>query len=289
MPAAVKTNNFMLGQATLMIAPFAQAASNIAFDLDPATHSVGLVKNVTMAEESDQVELRSGVKQTLVDSQKSGVRLTLSAEVYEYTGANLMYSLSLNQAVATPKAALLTAAPTTASGETSLNLGATATSPSSSYDAALIVVGDLVAGTTLVVRGINNTDEIWVTKVQSGSTMSDVNCKPPLPAGMTDIAAGNGAVYLVNEVPVGTTDNQDYFSVKIAGTLANEDKPLVAVYPKCKISKGFNLSFTEDNYGSMPFEISPYLLTRADIGAAGVAPMMELVGVKAYGRAFLPA
>lgn len=287
MPAAVKTNNFMLGQATLMIAPFAQAASNIAFDLSPATHSVGLVKNVTMAEESDQVELRSGVKQTLVDSQKSGVRLTISAEVYEYTGANLMYALSLNQTVATPKAALLAAAPSTGGGATTIDLDP-AVSPSSSYDAALITVGDLTAGKTLVVRGINNTDEIWVTQVQSG-TLGACVCEPPLPASMTDIAAGNGAVYLVNEVPIGTTDNQDYFSVKIAGTLANEDKPLVAVYPKCKISKGFNLSFTEDNYGSMPFEISPYLLTRADVGAAGVAPMMELVGLKAYGRAFLPA
>jgi hypothetical protein len=275
--ADVKTNNFMLSSGTLMISPFAQGALNTAFDLD-AANSVGLIKNLSTKEESSQIELRNGVRQLLADSQKSGVQVTLGAEVYEYTAQNLLYSLSLNRTATVIKASRL-GGPAAAAAAT-LNLSGTAAS--ASYQP--LAVGDLTAGTVLLIKGSGDfAGRMFITRVQTTATaLTAVSISPALPAGMS--FAINDGVYLVNQIPIGTTATQDFFSVKIVGTLANEDKPLVQIFPKVKITKGFNLDLTEDKYGSMNWEIQPYFMSTADIGADA---RLGLIGVQNLAYSFI--
>src|SRR3546814_8410534 len=59
-------------------------------------------------------------------------------------------------------------------------------------------------------------------------------------------------------------DRDDLFCVKIVGTLDSYDRPVTVVLPKVKISRGFNLQFSETEYGGMPWEMQPLLMSATE-------------------------
>jgi hypothetical protein len=71
-------------------------------------------------------------------------------------------------------------------------------------------------------------------------------------------------VFFVNMIPVGSDEVQPYYGIKIVGILPNGNEPVTIICPKAKITAGFNIGFTTDNYGNMPFEFTPYDLTKED-------------------------
>ena len=98
---------------------------------------------------------------------------------------------------------------------------------------------------------------------QAGGKVGDFTVTVAIPVGMT-FAIG-ARVWIVNEVPLNSTAEQDFFKMKVAGTLSNNERPVTLVFPKVKITKGFQINFDEGNYTSMPFEFSPYFLSAAEI------------------------
>jgi hypothetical protein len=257
---AVKNNAFLLGEATLMIAPYADATP--VFELTPELHSVGMVRNVSLAQESDNVELRKGIQQHLVDSKKSNVRTTLSAEVFEYTPQNILYSLSMSKAALPPKRAKL---------KTAVN-GATATITVTSdplpglANSGVAAVGDIPNGATILLQipGSQN-DYVLPVRVTAATVAAgaDWTVTAAIPAGMAFPVGSK--VWVVNEIPVASTDEQEFFKVKVSATLSNNERPIALVLPKVKVSRGFQLTFDESNYGNMPFEFMPYFLTQSEI------------------------
>lgn len=273
--ADVKNSAFLLGEATLMMAPYAD--STPVFDLTPTDHSVGMVRNVTLNSESDQVELRKGIQQLLVDSKKSNVRVSLTAEVFEFSAQNIYRSLSLaNTAVAVKRGKLasgLTGGESTISVESDPIPGETAT--------AITATGDIPDGATILIQvaGVGN-DMVYpvrVTAATSGTGPYTVTVA--IPAGMT-FAAGS-RVWVVNEVDVGSTEEQDFFKLKVVGTLSNNERPATIIVPKVKVAKGFQLQFDEGNYTSMPFEFSPYFLSAAEVSGR-LAEIGTTMLAKAY-------
>ena len=102
-----------------------------------------------------------------------------------------------------------------------------------------------------------------------------------IPAGMTFPIGAQ--VWILPAIVLASTTADDLFGVKITGTLSNYDRPVTAVFPKVRISKGFQLSYTETDYGSMPFEMTPFVMSSgeatgrlADIGTT--APGLVYVG-----------
>jgi hypothetical protein len=89
------------------------------------------------------------------------------------------------------------------------------------------------------------------------------------------------SVWVVTEMEAGSMDQGDLFSVKIVGTLATFNRPVVYIAPKVQITKGFNLSFSEKEYGAMPWEMRPLLLASSE--ATG---RLAEVGTKAPGRLY---
>lgn len=256
---AVKNNAFLIGEATLMIAPYGSAS---VFELTPDAHSVGMVRNVQLTQESDQVELRKGIQQHLVDSKKSNVRTSLTSEVYEYTPQNILYSLSMSQTATAPKRGKLKTAVNGAATTITVN-----SDPIPGLDSsAITAVGDIPNGATVLiqVQGSGN-DYVLPVRVTAATTVvgSDYTVTVAVPAGMS-FAAGS-RVWVVNEIPVASTAEQDFFSVKVSATMSNNERPLTLVLPKVKISKGFTLNFDEGNYGNMPFEFMPYFLAQSEI------------------------
>lgn len=256
MSADVKTNAYLLGNATLMMAPF----GTDPFTLTPADHSVGMVKNVTLSEEADSIELRHGIMQHLVDSRKSNVRTTISAEVYEFNAQNMFYSLSLNRTAVDVKRGKLKTSVAGASATIVINTdpipGDTST--------GITAVGDIPIGATVLIQRAGEEDYVIPLRVTATTTVStdDYTVTAAVPVGVS-FAAGD-KVWIVNEIPGATTAEQDFFTLKIAGTLSNNNRPVVIIIPKVKVRRGFNLTFDETSYGNMPFEFDPYFLTSGE-------------------------
>jgi hypothetical protein len=262
MTAETKTNAYLLGNATLMIAPFGTVDP---FIMDPATYSVGMVKNVTLGVSSDEVELRQGIQQYLVDAQKSNVKTTVSAEVYEFTAQNMYNALSINQTAVQPKRGKLKTAVSGATATIVVN-----SNPLPGQAATgITAVGDIPLGATILIQRASSTtgdtDYVYPVRVTAVTTVStaDYTVTVAIPAGITFSAGDN--VWVVNEVPVGTQQAQDFFCIKAVGVLSNYDKPMALILPKVKIRSGFQLNFSESAYGNMPFEFDPYYLTASEI------------------------
>jgi hypothetical protein len=91
MPGESKTTEFLLSQATIMVGPQAKV-----FELTPALHGIGLVKNVQVTADIGFVELTQGLANQTVSSVNNMINTKISAEVYEYTARNLAYGAGLD-------------------------------------------------------------------------------------------------------------------------------------------------------------------------------------------------
>jgi hypothetical protein len=159
--ADVKNNAFLLGEATLMIAPYGDATS--VFELTPDLHSVGMVRNVTLNQESDQIELRKGIQQNLVDSKKSNVKTTLSAEVFEFSAQNVFYSLSMGtQSVALKRGKLTAAA---AGSDATITIASDPIPGDAST--GITAAGDVPNGATILLQIPGNGSNDYVLPVRT--------------------------------------------------------------------------------------------------------------------------
>jgi hypothetical protein len=244
-----------------MIAPYGDATS--VFELTPDLHSVGMVRNVTLNQESDQIELRKGIQQNLVDSKKSNVKTTLSAEVFEFSAQNVFYSLSIGSQAVGLKRGKLTAA--AAGGAATITVASDPLPGDAST--GITAAGDIPNGATVLLQipGNGSNDYVLPVRTTAATTAAapDYDVTVAIPAGM-DFPIGT-KVWIVNEVGVGSTAEQDFFKVKVVGTMSANERPITLILPKVKISKGFQIQFDEGNYTSMPFEFAPYFLSASEI------------------------
>lgn len=275
-----KKNAFMLSSATLMLTKF---GSKPVFDLDPTADGVGLSEEIAVNLDSSMIELNAGVSQAIVDAQRTGIKASLSGSVKEYSAENLLRAQSISPTgLVTPMRGVLTA--DAAGGAVSLSISSSPV-PGEASSAIAAAAGAIPAGATLLIQSANGTDIVFPTRSSAASTFAAgthtvaIAGNYVIPAGMTFTAGST--VWIVNEMGVGTIDQTDLFSVKIAGTLSNFNRPVVAVFPKVIVTKGFNISFSEKQYGSMPWEMTPLLLTASE--ATG---RLAEIGTKAPGRLY---
>jgi hypothetical protein len=264
MAGEAKTTNFMLGDATVMIGDQADL-----FNLNPAAHSIGLVKNFTVSVDNQYIELTQGVKNTIVDSQITQSTAKATMEVYEATAKNLRYGLGL-------------------SGTGLVATGAATNLFSSAAAAATtaIVTGDVTAGFAAGdwVEFSEGEDTVHIAKLSAAPTVSTNTTLTflgfPIPTGVTFTAAAK--VRKVAVTNVASVQAQPYLSAKVVGKLANGEK-MTIMFPKLRIVQGFNLSFTSSDYGNMPFEFTPYAQVAGDVNYSKVpdstAPLFTLQGV----------
>jgi hypothetical protein len=237
MAGEAKTNSFMLGSATVMIGPQADL-----FTLAPSTHSVGLVKNFTVSNEPQYTDLTQGVKNTIVYSVMTGNTVRAQMEVFEYTSKNIAYALGLN---GSSLAAI--------SAVTALSAAVTAAATSITVTSAT----GLTVGTWISIQE-GTDDKIFYRKITAvASNTLTLNAALP-------VAIANGAtVQKVNVIDVGSKEDQPYLSAKIVGSLADGTEVGLLI-PKIRITAGFTLGFTTDNFGNLPLEFTCYDLTSDD-------------------------
>lgn len=237
-----KTNYFLLSTATVMI-----GAMDELHDLNPTEHGIGLVKNFTMSSEPAYTELQQGVKGSVVFSVMTANPVKATMEVFEYTGKNLSYALGLDGAALEDTLGASTVG--------------TAVPASPGQNTLLVVSGSTFsAGDTIMIQK-DAVDDFVIRKIVSIST-NTLTLDADLPA------IGVGAkVKQVNVIDIGSKVDQPFFSAKIAGTLANGEAAVIEI-PKLRITKGFNMAFTSDNYGNLPYEFTVYDLVSTDTSYA---------------------
>jgi hypothetical protein len=272
--ADVKDNKFVIGNATVMLAPF----SADVFALNPDTHSVGMVKAVTITQEADQIMLKNGITQNTVDTQKSNVNMTTTFEGYEFSAKNLMYALGLQGSVVKRLRGKLTAAAAAAATSFSVESYPIPGDAASLIDA----VGDIPNGATLLLQKADQPDNVYPCKAVAATTGTGpyVVTIDALPAGVS-FAVGD-TVWVVNEINAGSTEQDQYFCAKIVGKLSSNNEPIVVVMPKVKVAKGFNLSFSEQDHSNMPFELTPLVMTKTETTSTPKLAGFEKTIAKAY-------
>lgn len=253
MAGSAKTTDFLLGTATVMFGPMDEV-----FDLNPKDHGVGLTKSVSVTAEPSFTDLTQGVKNQSVYSVMTGNVVGASCEVYEYTASNILYAAGLDGSAHV--------APTGKS-----TLASAITPADTDFDVETGEGSEFSVGDWVVIEGTSK-DQIYVRKVKTIATDSITVDGDPFPAA---VAAGS-VVRAASVIEVGSKQDQPFMGCKIVGTLADGDT-IGLVFPKIRITNGFNLSFMSDDFQNMPFEMSMYdLVTSDDLydtfeGAQGLA------------------
>lgn len=250
MAGTAKTNDFMLGTATVMIGP-----ADELYNLNPADHSIGLVKNFTMTSEPGYTELTQGVKNTVVHSLMTSNPVRATMEAYEFTARNLAYALGIEGADQIDAINI----------ETTVSV---AFDPQSSPNNVLSVASTTgISADDYVMILVDEEDNFMIRKVQSVTGGSPGS--PPVPGTLVlvqplEVAVAQGArVRKVNVIDVGSKDEQPFYAAKVAGVLA-DGQEIVVLLPKVRIVRGFNLAFTTEDYGNLPIEFTVYDLVTTD-------------------------
>jgi hypothetical protein len=242
------TTNFMLSTATLMLGPQADM-----LDLQPSTHSLGLVKNIKIKSTPQFKELTQGIQNKVVYSVKTGSETMISGEIYEYTHRNLAYALGLNGGVNSVSAPVVTTS-------------ATATTASATTLSVTLGTG-FVANHWILIADPVFTDRVYVRQVASVAA-NVLTLTTPLPATILPIGQ---IVSRVANTSIGDDSvGQLFFSAKIVGTTA-DDKPAAFVFPKVRITSGLDFNFVTDDFSNIPLELTIYDLVASDANFALMA------------------
>jgi len=231
MAGEAKTSAFMLGTATVML-----GMPDKLFDLNPEDHSIGLVKNFRITAEPSYTDLTQGVRNQIVYSVMTGNMVKAAMETYEYTGSNIAYSLGLEGAGFT--------------GQTE-ETNVTTASIADATDLAVDDESGFAVGDWVMISGSTN-DRVQVRKLTAASTGSLEFAQPLL----LPVAAG-AVVQKANAIGVGSKAEQPFLSAKIVGVLADGTE-VVLLCPKVRITNGFSLGFTTENFDNLPYEFTFY-------------------------------
>lgn len=281
--AEVQKSAFSLSSATLMVG---KAFVDDVFGLTPDLHSVGMAQEIRFVVDSSRNELLNGVAQSVVDSKRTNVRPSITGNVFEYTAKNFMRAQGLAGSVIQPKRGKLTTA--AAGGAVSLTVS---TDPvPGEANSGLTAVADIPSGSSLLLQLPDGTDYVFPTKSSGAATdAAGVYTVPiagdfKIPTGMS-FPVGT-RVWIVQEIGVGNITEDDLFCVKVVGTLSNFDRPVVFVAPKVRMVNGFQIGFSETQYGSMPWEMSPQLMSKGEVASM---PRLNEIGAKRSGLAYVGA
>lgn len=246
MAGNARTSKFMLSTATVMVGALADL-----HELNPAVHSLGLVKNFQFTGEPAFTELMQGIRNAVAMSVKTGDGLRSSMEVYEFTPKNIAYAAGLETEGAgftvNQELSALTAAVQPAATEISI---------------APNFLQPVAAGDYLFIQK-GQDDYVHIVKVASAAAGAvTLDASFAIPAGMSfPVGARVGKLA---KIPVGGSTVQPEYSAKIVGLLPKDNTPFTILMPKVKITRGLGLSFAADNFTNMPFEFTPYQMNMED-------------------------
>jgi hypothetical protein len=249
MPGSARTQSFMLSTATVMIGPMADL-----YNLNKDAHSLGLAKNVVVSSEPSFIELTQGIRNQVVMSVKNNDGLKCSFDVSEFSLRNLAYAAGLDASGATYD-------PITVQHVTA---GAAAPAATTVLVATDVTAQYPVGEWIWLQDGFD--DKVHIAKISARSYAAPNTTITfagyAIPAGVTFPTGSR--IGLVKPISLGGAVPQPDLSAKIIGVMPKDQRPVVVMFPKIKITRGFNLNFLSDNFAAMPWEFTPYALVSTD-------------------------
>lgn len=243
-PGTAKTGRFQFSTATLCIAEMKDQLA-----INPLIHSLGLVKNVKVDATTSKVDLTQGIQNDVIASVVNGNPITGSGEVYEYTAKNFAYGLSQDPTGIVDMALPVGVAAPVAAKATEVTLADT-------IDGAAV-------GSWIYIQE-NLDDQIHIAKLSAVADKSLTFAAFPLPDGLAFSA--NARVGLLNKIDTDASKSNNNFAVRIIGIALDGSTPITLHFPKCRITKGFSMAFSSDNFSNMPFEWTPLVPLPTDEG-----------------------
>jgi len=238
-------DGFVLNEATLMI-----GALGSALDLTEEEHSVGLFKNLAIANDKTFQDLNQGVTQDTVHSQKTGDNWTISGNGYEYNPRTIMYALGQAGFTADPTAARTRAVVSAPA--------AVGVSEISVQSATGLAVGDWVILYNKL--GDNNGLAYKIDAISTNTITLDRDLVAPVAVGDELIKST-----LINTNNPNSCSGAEYFSAKIVSADVNCN-PIVVIVPKVQITSGLNLAFGATDYANIAYQMKAMALTKKDAG-----------------------
>jgi hypothetical protein len=242
MAGLARTDKMLLSTATVMLGAVADLHK-----LNTIDHSIGLVKNVSLSLDPQYVELGQGLTNDIVMSVKNADGVRVSMEAYEFTLRNLAYGAGLDGSGAGFDTIALDHVAKTAPTTTSVKINGDVTANYATGDFIYIQKGE--------------SDAVHIAKL---TTVAFATSETTLTvaAGFEIPAAygfGIGArIGKVKKITVGGSTSQPELSAKIVGLLPKTNQPLTILLPKVKVTRGLAVSFSNENFSNMPFELTPY-------------------------------
>jgi hypothetical protein len=268
MAGEAKTNAFMLATATVMLGTPAQL-----WDLNPAAHSIGLVKNFQITATPKYTDLTQGIRNNVVYSVMTDNPVVATMEVFEYTAKNLTYGLGLDGSTMTPIATTDVLKTTITGDGTTTNTAVITT--------AVDLSANYPVGSYVFIQELGGTDLVWASKITASVYVAGLTQTLTfahyVPAGVV-LPAGS-LISKSNRINVGAKAVQPFFSAKIVGLLPEGNEPCVLLIPKLRVIKGFTLAFNSQAFGNLPFEFQPHELVSTDANYAeftGTGPVAIL-------------
>ena len=238
-------DGFVLNEATLMI-----GALGSALDLTEAEHSVGLFKNLAIANDKTFQPLQQGVNQDTVHNQKTTDNWTISGNGYEYNPRTIMYALGQSGFSADPLA-------------TRVRLGITVAATIGTDELTLAATTGLAAGDWIVLYnklGDNNGLAYKIESIATNVITLDRDLVAPVAVGDEVIKST-----LINTNDPQSCSGAQYFSAKIVSSDVNCN-PIVIIAPKVQVTSGLNLAFGSTDYSSIAYQLTAMALTKKDAG-----------------------
>lgn len=282
--ADVKKSAFSLTSATLMIG---DAFVDDVFALTPEDNSVGMSSEINVSLDSSITELMNGVQQVTVDAVRTGVNGSITGNVFEMTAQNFMTSQAMGGA---PSVDVKRGVLASAAAAAAVSLSITSDPVPGEAGSAITANTDIPSGSTILIqRPDGETDFVFPTQTSGAASGTGPYTVPiagdfAIPAGMSFPAGSR--VWIVAPVAVGNMDADDLFCVKIAGKLTNFDRPVVYIAPKVRMVKGFQLSFNETQYTSMPWEMKPLIMSSGEVASMS---RLDEIGTRSTGRLYVGA
>lgn len=249
MPGSARTDSFLLSSATVMFGTMADL-----YNLNPTAHSVGMVKNFQVTSTPTALELTQGIRNSVVMSLRTADDLKASFEAYEFTYRNLAYSSGFDAS----------GAGFAPGSGTNYSTNAVIAANATTLTIATDVTTNFPVGSWIFIQ--NGTDDyVHIAKVASRAFATNTTITFtgfPTPVG-TSFPIGT-RVGVVPELKVGGSSAQANLSAKVIGVMPKDNRPIVIMFPKVKVTKGFQLQVNETGYANMPFEFTPYSCVSTD-------------------------
>jgi hypothetical protein len=139
------------------------------------------------------------------------------------------------------------------------------------FTSATSVAAQFPAGAWIMIQDPAEPDHVHLARLTAATTTS--GSAPNILHTLT--FAGHGlksdnnfpagsVISRVNAVGAGSKDEQPFFSAKVIGILPEGNKPVGLLFAKIRMTRGFSMAFSSENFSSMPFQFTVYDLVSTD-------------------------